>query len=85
MWQPIETVPKDGTVVIFANFFSRCLLTGAPHVWTGRYEDFGHGRPEMAGCSYAATNQNGEPTHWMSLPPFPADFTPPPCRPPTRS
>src|SRR5687767_3763037 len=36
-WQPIETAPRDGRVVILANFEAMCLLTGAPHVWTARF------------------------------------------------
>lgn len=72
-WQPIETAPKDGTPVVFGNFDAMCLLCGAPHVWSGRYEDFGFGDgPEMCEASYAATNENGEPTHWMPLPEPPA-------------
>lgn len=61
----------DGTPVIFANFTAMCLLSGAPHTWSGRYcviDD----EKWMAECSYAATNDNGEPTHWMPLPPPPA-------------
>lgn len=71
-WQPIETAPKDGTPVIFANFFSKCLLCGAPHVWAGRYIEI-DGEAEMFEASFAATNENGDPTHWMPLPTPPAE------------
>jgi hypothetical protein len=67
-WQLIATVPRDGRPVIFANFDVACLLTGAPHVWSGRYAD-----DMMLECSLAAEHENGEPTHWMDQPPAPAD------------
>ena len=74
-WQPIETAPKDGTPVLFANYDAMCLLTGAPHVWAGRYDKLGGEDDElmMHECSYAATNENGDPTHWMPLPNPPKD------------
>lgn len=80
-WHPISTVPAD-TTVILANFSQACLLTGAPHVWTATYvtkwSELGSAKPVEASpmwceCSYAATNENGEPTHWMPLPPTPED------------
>lgn len=75
--QPIESAPRDGTPIILVNFDARCLLTGAPHVWTARWvaewEDMkgnvtADENPRFVECSYAATNENGEPTHWMPLP-----------------
>lgn len=75
-WRPIETVPHDETVIL-ANFTQRCLLTGAPHVWTATYVtqwcDLKTGKavkakPRWNECSHAATNENGDPTHWMHLP-----------------
>ena len=74
-WQPIETVPHD-TPVILANFTNQCLITGSPHVWASMYVtkfvDL-DGKPVELGprwteASFAAMNQNGEPTHWMLLP-----------------
>jgi hypothetical protein len=70
-WRDIGSAPKDGTVILFANYDAMCLLTGAPHVWTGRYIDV-DGESRMFECSYAATNENGEPTHWQPLPEPPA-------------
>lgn len=74
-WRPIETVPKDETVIL-ANFDAMCLLTGAPHVWTATYvtkwRDLNGRRVEGDGmwceASYAAGNENGTPTHWLPLP-----------------
>jgi len=83
-WKPIESAPKD-VVIILANFTNRCLLTGAPHVWTASYVTAWSNRsgetltgPEhemWCECSFAASNENGEPTHWMPLP------SPPPLSP----
>lgn len=78
-WKPIETVPKDETVIL-ANFDAECLLTGAPHVWTATFVTMWEGGEGAAvssdmdmwcECSYAASNENGDPTHWMPLPPKP--------------
>ena len=80
-WQPIETAPKDEPVIL-ANFTAQCLLSGAPHVWTARLASKdswidGNGNKVSEDedmwleCSYAATNENGEATHWMPLPSFP--------------
>ena len=81
-WQPIETAPKDETIIL-ANFSNACLLTGAPHVWTATYVtewcDLDGNKveeePQWNECSFAAQNKNGEPTHWMPLP-FPPEDTP---------
>lgn len=76
-WNTLDTVPKDGTPIILANFNAQCLLTGAPHVWTARWvshtqdfsgEVFEEEDPHFWECSHAAMNENGEPTHWMPLP-----------------
>lgn len=66
-WHPIETCPI-GVPVIFANFEAICLVTLTPHVWTGRYHEDDDGQRLMLECSFAATNENGEPTHWMHQP-----------------
>lgn len=66
-WQPIETPPENEEPVIFANFDAICLLTCAPHVWSGRFV-YIDGKTQMFECSHAAENYNGEPTHWMRLP-----------------
>ena len=74
-WQPIETAPKD-TPIILANFENACLITGSPHVWSamlvtkwmaldGEPVDE---EPRWCEASFAATNENGEPTHWMPMP-----------------
>jgi len=77
-WKPIETCPKNRPVIL-ANFDAMCLLACAPHVWTATLvTDWvdGDGNPvdneeRWNECSHAAMNENGEPTHWMELPPPP--------------
>jgi hypothetical protein len=61
-WQPIETAPKDGTLI---------------DLWTpaGRLTDYGWGL-DGAECwthpdGYVA---DAQPTHWMPLPPPPASY-----------
>jgi hypothetical protein len=83
-WQPIKTVPEN-TPVILANFTAACLLTGTPHVWAAEYVtewsdlvtgEPADGTPMWCEASYAASNENGLPTHWMPLPPPPSSETP---------
>ena len=71
-WQPIETAPKDGTIVDLWVYGDRCTncfwCTGeefddedyTPH-WRQQYS-------EAAGPSFGL---DAEPTHWMPLPPPP--------------
>ncbi len=81
-WQPIASCPKNQTV-LFANFSDMCLLRGEPHVWAGelatKFVD-SNGKmlpeedPRMMECSHAATNENGEPTHWAPMYEHPDDY-----------
>lgn len=81
-WRPIDTAPRNETIIL-ANFTNRCLLTGAPHVWTATYvtqwQNLDNERidedPMWCECSFAAMNKNGEPTHWMPLPRPPASIS----------
>ena len=58
-WQPIETAPKDGTVVLgWCGPEDECRLM---HFYGRRWEC-----PSGAWDSYS-------PTHWMPLPPPPGD------------
>lgn len=79
VWLPIETAPHNQTIIL-ANFDEACLLTGAPHVWTATYvtrwqtlegKPFDDADAMWCECSHAAMNKNGDPTHWMPLPPQP--------------
>lgn len=61
-WQPIETVPKDGTHVLLG-YFLEGGGGGSPEVafWNNRYK---------AWCGRVLLNSDGyfSPTHWMPLP-----------------
>ena len=73
-WQPIETAPKDGTVIDlwginhlhYAKAGTRIVNVawGPVRDWMGHErEDWQHGRGD-----------DFEPTHWMPLPPKPHHF-----------
>jgi hypothetical protein len=54
--------------MLLANFDAMCLLMATPHVWAGYwFPELG----EWSECSYAATNENGTPTHWAPVPEAP--------------
>jgi len=56
-WQPIETAPKDGTVIIVREY-----REGGGLVDEGRYDEdeYGKGRWRIKSCFLT-------PTHWMPL------------------
>lgn len=71
MWQPIETAPKDGTLVLICERGGRRQVAkwcegdwGAPPCWWVQLTGRG---PE----SYPTLDV----THWMPLPPPPTDNT----------
>ena len=67
-WQPIETAPKDGTVVLW-------VPNRYPHVSVGSYWN-----SSDEGLTWGWWTQSGsrvEPTHWQPLPPSPVLV--PPC------
>ena len=66
-WQPIETAPKDGTVILM--FRNKEVLAGAFHAELGKYpwlilEE------SMDGTNGLQEGAHG-PTHWMPLPSAP--------------
>lgn len=74
-WQPIDTCPDD-IPVLLANFKAADMMTGIPHVWSGRkaktWVDMDgniteEDDPEILEYSHAATNENGEATHWAPM------------------
>lgn len=68
-WQPIETAPKDGTVVLIwcaegikTAWWEACYVWVAPGAWVSD-----HNRSDT---------EEHEPTHWMRLPEPPARTQP---------
>lgn len=66
-WQPIETAPKDGTVVLCWDEFKECDL-----MWYGIIQQWNEPK-DILGWMYVATNTECYPTHWMPLPKPPTD------------
>lgn len=69
-WRPIETAPKDGTLIV---------LGARNGVWLGKYLPlYGSGyRPENPWSSMLLNHDHmaeryTRPTHWMPLPPSPS-------------
>lgn len=76
-WQPIETAPKDGTMILGVRVFSypggERFVSGATMMWEG-----GGGRVLSGGWAYSGflvcmVEPDHMPTHWMPLPAPPAD------------
>lgn len=66
-WQPIETAPKDGTVVLVWPIDWQCSATGSPNtdMWICQWSDFYNRWVEAAGEEYFGPQT---PTHWAPLP-----------------
>ena len=65
-WQPMETAPKDGTVVLCWDEFKECDF-----MWYGIIQQWNEPK-DILGWMYVATNTECHPTHWMPLPKPPA-------------
>ena len=65
-WQPIETAPKDGTLVL--------MWFGTAYVgmWNGSLK---HGAWEINCLCCNGIQDRPEPTHWQPLPPAPVEVT----------
>lgn len=59
-WQPIESIPRDGSKVLIANRFGEMWVGWMDGGWQGR--PFWSNRPDEM-----------EPAHWMPLPEPPHD------------
>ena len=77
-WQPIETAPKDGTMLLLTN--GRQVFPGW---WDESYDGFPWIIVDMAARCVSEGGQTaalgnaaneGYPTHWMPLPPPPKDI-----------
>lgn len=56
-WKPIESAPKDGTMVLLGNAVHAWRTAGG---WREAHQDWWDSRDEE-GCEFP-------PTHWMPLP-----------------
>ena len=65
-WQPMETAPKDGTLVLCWDEFKECDF-----MWYGIIQQWNEPK-DILGWMYVATNTECHPTHWMPLPKPPA-------------
>ena len=61
-WQPIETAPKDGRLVL--------IRTAAGDEWAGTFT--AHWSRHSNGWFYSDHRTHPRPTHWMPLPPAPS-------------
>jgi hypothetical protein len=73
-WRPIETAPKDGTVILIWEISAVTNLT-VPHVCMARWQK--HRLYKAGGYwnSFASQSQVATPTWWMPLPAHPPDPT----------
>lgn len=60
-WMPIETAPKDGTVILIMKDNTKI----ASACWSETLND--------GSWSFTATFQTMKPTHWQPLPPLPSE------------
>ena len=67
-WQPIETAPKDGTLVLLANSLQSAPGKWAQGNWRAMY--FAPGGPDEFRAGAGLFNAV---THWMPMPPPPSD------------
>lgn len=65
MWQPIETAPKDGTLILIAK--------GGASAWHNMFA--GYWDEGLGEFKYHRDGYVRNPTHWMPLPP-PPETTP---------
>lgn len=72
-WQPIETAPKDGTVILVATWEISADMASAK--WNGLYWDTRHmdDDPSHILLDEMSFREFGSPTHWMTPPPPPDD------------
>ena len=76
-WQPIETAPKDGSLLLLLTSGSDNLVEDAIHSRTIGHNSFEHTEVDewqMAGWCWSHdhyTDGRGTPTHWQPLPPAP--------------
>ena len=65
-WKPIETAPKDGTIILVGVWDYGPDIASAS--WNGKFWDM-----ELYGYQYCGDPEFSDPTHWMPLPAPPED------------
>ncbi|QHJ81424.1 MAG: hypothetical protein [Bacteriophage sp.] len=74
-WQPIETAPKDGTVVDLyfpIKSYGDAILFGDGRMTNWSYED-GEWGSASGGLSRLVTATEKQPSHWMPIPKPPTE------------
>lgn len=66
-WQPIESVPKDGTKVLLGRFVKECQCGRSSFIEVDWYRQQG----EASYTGFGRFSLHWPPTHWMPLPPPP--------------
>lgn len=66
MWQPIETAPEHGDILIFVPH------AGGGNIWIGQRDFETENWFDASGATICSLN---EPTHWMPLPPAPSQLS----------
>lgn len=72
-WQPIETAPKDGTLILVYNGENEGYCTGKHQIGTASWEMAYSGYTDDKRCEWLSNAccdgvSNYKPTHWMPLP-----------------
>ena len=65
-WKPIETAPKDGTVILVGVWGFGPDIASAS--WNGKFWDMEIYGYEYCGYEYCGDPEFSDPTHWMPLP-----------------
>lgn len=73
-WQPIESAPKDGTIILGVRFLSyfigddETFTDGATMMWEGGEGRVLEGMWAYTGMMVSPVKDEHLPTHWMPLP-----------------
>lgn len=83
-WQPIETAPKDGTLILLGRHpLEDCEAISVPGFWQEGWEDSIDDMGCFVDCQFDVFHpprrfgnpkyqtEGSQPTHWMPLPPAP--------------
>ena len=71
LWLPIETAPKDGSLIILANSHG-AWMGKCQYVYQSGYRPKNPWASMLLNNDHMAKNYNLTPTHWMPLPAAPS-------------